>query len=663
MYLSDIIILNYRSCRNLHLRFQPDQPNVLIGINDSGKSTILRAVGLLLETKPKFNFLTEDKQKNDVSNTCALADEQHMLFDQLGLPRLDCPEGECVITGGFVLEPRDFKRLEEQEFSNHLLWTVEQMQARQKDGQPVKLWLARRFDRASQKAVHLLLTPEAVDDGQPGKLYYLPQTRLVKLRDVYGISNKEIRNENQSGPFSNLDVLRAIYKRRQLCDQWIEYQGDSGFWPMYQYLDWNLSLDQFKEVATDILNSTLAASHDQALGMVREQAKEYERLVNEQLKTLVPHLREVADTVENVKAVISMPVKFQVTDILLNKFNSDGDIHLEAQGEGIKRQLWFALLQWKLRQQPKGTAAGKDMIWCFDEPETHLYPGAQRRFFDLIKAISRSNVQTILSTHSTIFIDRVQLSSLYRVELQEGYSCVSNSNNVDDVFHSLNLRNSDFLFYDTFLVVEGDTEKVLIPHLYQLVTGRTLAEDAVQLISLGGKNKWHANRKVLEDVFNGFRKDVVTSVTYIFDRDAVFDLTEKDFEARNIILVGKQDIEDSLPAQVWLEYVQYYYDGKLDLQVSEIENLQDSIPAADPKKHNMNGNHKFYKRLKGMVRKKAERQGLECDLLPEKGTEEAEVLCRVITDKFQVPQEIHQAFYALVSRERISAAAGQEMRF
>jgi len=69
MYLSDIIILNYRSCRNLHLRFQPDQPNVLIGINDSGKSTILRAVGLLLETKPKFNFLTEDKQKNDVSNT------------------------------------------------------------------------------------------------------------------------------------------------------------------------------------------------------------------------------------------------------------------------------------------------------------------------------------------------------------------------------------------------------------------------------------------------------------------------------------------------------------------------------------------------------------------------------------------------------------------
>ena len=143
MYLSDIIILNYRSCRNLHLRFQPDQPNVLIGINDSGKSTILRAVGLLLETKPKFNFLTEDKQKNDVSNTCALADEQHRLFDQLGLPRLDCPEGECVITGGFVLEPRDFKRLEEQEFSNHLLWTVEQMQARQKDGQPVKLWLAR----------------------------------------------------------------------------------------------------------------------------------------------------------------------------------------------------------------------------------------------------------------------------------------------------------------------------------------------------------------------------------------------------------------------------------------------------------------------------------------------------------------------------------------
>ena len=34
-----------------------------------------------------------------------------------------------------------------------------------------------------------------------------------------------------------------------------------------------------------------------------------------------------------------------VTDILINKLKSDKDIHLDLQGEGVKRQIWFALIK------------------------------------------------------------------------------------------------------------------------------------------------------------------------------------------------------------------------------------------------------------------------------------------------------------------------------
>ena len=69
MYLSDLVVINYRSCRKVHIKLEHDYPNVLIGINDCGKSTVLQAMGLLLNPKAKFNFVSEDKKKSDISNT------------------------------------------------------------------------------------------------------------------------------------------------------------------------------------------------------------------------------------------------------------------------------------------------------------------------------------------------------------------------------------------------------------------------------------------------------------------------------------------------------------------------------------------------------------------------------------------------------------------
>jgi predicted ATP-dependent endonuclease of OLD family len=49
MYLKKIIIFNYKSCQKIELDLIKDDPLVLIGINDCGKSTILRAIDLLFD--------------------------------------------------------------------------------------------------------------------------------------------------------------------------------------------------------------------------------------------------------------------------------------------------------------------------------------------------------------------------------------------------------------------------------------------------------------------------------------------------------------------------------------------------------------------------------------------------------------------------------------
>ena len=75
MILSRLQIINYKSCNNIYLELEKDIPNILIGINDSGKSSILNAIGLLLDDKLKFNFIQDDKAKKDLSNIVIKEDE------------------------------------------------------------------------------------------------------------------------------------------------------------------------------------------------------------------------------------------------------------------------------------------------------------------------------------------------------------------------------------------------------------------------------------------------------------------------------------------------------------------------------------------------------------------------------------------------------------
>jgi predicted ATP-dependent endonuclease of OLD family len=147
---------------------------------------------------------------------------------------------------------------------------------------------------------------------------------------------------------------------------------------------------------------------------------------------------------------------------------------MELQGDGLKRQIWFAIVKASMLAGTE-THTHKRFLWAFDEPETHLYPSAQRKLFDIIKTVSTQTVQSFISTHSTVFIDKSNLKAIRCIHQTDNcytdhYSCT----NVDDIFLSLDIRNSDFLFFDKFLVIEGETEQHLIPRLYELHTGRSL---------------------------------------------------------------------------------------------------------------------------------------------------------------------------------------------
>ncbi len=634
MYLSELIILNFRSCKQIEITLHKDDPNIFIGINDCGKTSILKAIGFLLDDRPIFNYLKDNSSKKDFSNSPITVEEFANLLIKKNLPAISYTSNQTIVIGKFFIEENDIDETDLSIYSDQFLWSVE----KSIDG---AIWLARVFESNSSTVTTLILT----EDANKLELWNSTATDLNKKIKEQGITPQEIQNVNKTGRFSNLEKMRAIYSKFLLEKHWANFKlekSDKATFPTFRYLDWNSSLDDIKKTATDAMAVKIEAYIKPLKTQASSTARDVEKEINEQLKGLKDSIGDMLPNITGIKTKVYINVQETVTDILINKINSDGDIHLDLQGDGVKRQIWFALIKTGALASIESGMTNKRFIWAFDEPETHLYPSAQRQFFEIIKDVSQSNVQTVISTHSTVFIDKSKLKTIRSVSLKDdAYSIYYECNSVDEIFESLELRNSDFLFYDKFLVIEGDTEAHLIPALYRLYRTKSLEEENIQIINLTGKNKWIEGKKALENVLRGFKKSF-EYVIYLFDSDMGFELGQ-DGKTDKIFFAGKQDIEDSIANQIWIEFVKESTDAKVALTNEEIEDLKHSIPDDIV----VNKENKFYAMLEKLVKQKLNEQEDELitwSVLPIKGNELAQLLLKHINSIDQISPNIKLAF-------------------
>lgn len=234
MYIKRLLIINYKSCKGINIDLSKDDPNILIGINDCGKSTILKSIGLLLEENPKFNFIKDDKKKNDISNTPLNLTELNGLLGECDLPFFyegdDYIENRCLIIACFQIEENDIPEDQKEKLSNHLQWVLENSTDNQ-------IWLCREFDGDNSIMQDYLLTLDR--EKQPLNLFYKKAKDLSKIKEELNVSNEDIDNENKKGRFKNTELIRAIYSKSKNVPTWSEYVRKSDKWlfPEYRYLD------------------------------------------------------------------------------------------------------------------------------------------------------------------------------------------------------------------------------------------------------------------------------------------------------------------------------------------------------------------------------------------------------------------------------------------
>ena len=155
----------------------------------------------------------------------------------------------------------------------------------------------------------------------------------------------------------------------------------------------------------------------------------------------------------------------------------EGEIALENRGSGME-----SLIKTEIALEKSN---GLDVI-LMEEPENHLSFTTLRKMLEGISEKQKDS-QIIVATHSSMIASRLNLNNVLWITETD----VKSLSGVDEKVADFFVKADDNAFLQLLLskkvfLVEGATEFLLLPHFYQQITGKTIEEDGISIISCNG---------------------------------------------------------------------------------------------------------------------------------------------------------------------------------
>lgn len=178
-------------------------------------------------------------------------------------------------------------------------------------------------------------------------------------------------------------------------------------------------------------------------------------------------------------------------------------------GHGAQRMAQMSLIRY-LSEVDQAECASRTIL-LIDEPELYLHPNAIEKLRKSIHSLSTHGYQIVYSTHSPLMIERELIKStclirkdekghsFRRKSVKESVEKVATSDFSTQMDVLFDLENAkDLLFSDSVVIGEGNTEKILIPELYEKKFGNTLGHDRIAFIGLQGSGNVIKCKKIVE---------------------------------------------------------------------------------------------------------------------------------------------------------------------
>lgn len=279
------------------------------------------------------------------------------------------------------------------------------------------------------------------------------------------------------------------------------------------------------------LNKLLSIIYEKADSAKKEDLEKTLKIATEKCKEIFDEPERELDRI--TKAIIAHKgLKFAMLpsdsknvykklDILLD----DGiETELDFKGSGIQSVVIISLF--KLYSDLK---AG-NVLLLIEEPESFLHPQANRHMAKILYDFcTNDNIQLIVATHSPNYLESSNIKDIILLDKKESKTKATQIDNISDetkLRRELNVSNLELFFADKVVLVEGETEKILLPVIAKQIDERNdFDRKNYSIIEVGSK----ANLDIFIELLNKFNIPWIS----LLDKDVLNRESKKIIEKLN----------------------------------------------------------------------------------------------------------------------------------
>jgi len=247
-----------------------------------------------------------------------------------------------------------------------------------------------------------------------------------------------------------------------------------------------------------------------------QEIKDFERTITDIISESMPGTKVGIEIITPELVDLFKDVKITLDDALPTS--------IDSKGHGLQRALILAYIRAYAKtistvviEQEQQEALVKNFILAIEEPELYLHPNGQRKMMSVLRNIASTD-QVLACTHSNFFVDMFEYKNIVIVN-RDGNSPTKTFQCTEDIFiaedaHERNrlrkvfrylslfdLSRSEMFFSKKVILVEGDTEKFIIPFWASKLAEENkiydLSANNICVVECGGKTNIHIFMRVL----------------------------------------------------------------------------------------------------------------------------------------------------------------------
>lgn len=560
MKISAIKIFNIRSFldKDNYLTLE-DTKTAIIGVNESGKSNILEAIGKLNFTSRMSNFY------NTIKN-------------------LSVPEEDVKILVELRLSNKEMEELRIQDDKKRTLLTFVVGQATMIDG---SLQLAISENESVKKAIEYFENhklAELYNINNDNRTNYNNALSLIKncSCEIVELSKLDILTKNFKAGVDNVTCIERVNDLKEFLNK--VYM----MFPVILYKQWNgvtpikasyINTEAVKELAD--VNSSLHKLTKAAQIKIDDMKQAFEMSEGNKRQTLRYRIeKNIGEHIckefkkfydKDNKSDLNILVKFEANKLLVNVATGEMVMSIDERSNGLR---WYLGLFVELVAMDY---RDRDIIYLLDEPGVFLHVNAQKELLSLFDDLCENRGQLVYTTHLPYMLDTENIYCIRRVEkdydgqshiynrvYSGGVALPSRQETLTPLIQAMgcNMKYSTDIAARTIIITEGITDRMYLEAGKKALdiseqinfipsNGVTAIPNIVSIMT-----GWGCDYKVVLDydsegftVYNrllkNFGQEISKKIIFVVDGDVPKDVNNRTIETKTIeYILSEEDMNN-----------------------------------------------------------------------------------------------------------------------